>query len=248
MVNSITPKLAEVCGIHAGDGYLRIRNGVEIDISGSIEEEEYYNYHVIPLFENLFRIKIKGRHFQPRNTYGFRIHNRNVANSLVKLGFPNGNKTSIVKIPEQILNSNYNLFIKRFLRGYFDTDGCLYFSNKNYRFKNKHSYPIIIFTTVSKNLANGLELIFKRLNLKFFKCVKLRKEKNWNDAIIFRLSGEKNLNLFMKEVGIKNPSKLSRYLIWKKFGFCPSKTTYQQRKNILSEKLDPNSFYEPVGI
>jgi len=248
MINTKDAKIAEISGIHAGDGYLRIRASKhEVDISGNIEEKDYYDNHVIPLFNDLFKIRIKGKFFQPRNTYGFRIHNRNVANLLIDLGFPNGYKTTKVKIPEQILNSDNKSLIKRFLRGYFDTDGGLIFSKKPYKFKsNKHYYPIIIFTTVSKNLVRNLEIIFKKLNLKFCKYIDIRKEKNWNDETIFRFSGIKNLNFFINKIGIKNPSKYSRYLIWKKFGFCPPNTTYQQRKDILSGKLDPNSFYEPI--
>jgi len=243
---SVSEKIAEISGIHAGDGYLRIRSGVEVDASGNIEEKEYYDNHVIPLFNSLFNTDIKGRFFQPRNTYGFRTHNRQIANLLIDLGFPNGKKTDIVRIPLQILNYNNENFIKRFLRGYFDTDGCLYFSNKHYKFKNKHSYPVISFTTVSKSLADDLDLIFKRLNLKFSKYLKKVKEKNWNNKTTFYFYGIKNLNKFINEIGIKNPSKYSKYLIWKKFGFCPPNISYQKRKDILSGKLDPNSFYGPI--
>ena len=42
----------------------------------------------------------------------------------------------------------------------------------------------------------------------------------------------------MKLIGIKNPVKLTRYLVWKKFGFCPPHTNLQQRKDILNGKLN----------
>ena len=36
----ISPELAEICGIHAGDGYLRGKDHrKELDISGNIEEK-----------------------------------------------------------------------------------------------------------------------------------------------------------------------------------------------------------------
>ena len=64
--------LAELCGIHAGDGYLRNHGRrVELDISGSLEEKVYYDDHVIPLVSKLFGIKIQGREFKSRKTYGF---------------------------------------------------------------------------------------------------------------------------------------------------------------------------------
>lgn len=63
--------LAEIAGIHAGDGYLR-NDGMrrEWDIRGSVDEKEYYDKHVIPLFNHVFDLDIKGRFFLPRNTYG----------------------------------------------------------------------------------------------------------------------------------------------------------------------------------
>jgi len=41
----------------------------------------------------------------------------------------------------------------------------------------------------------------------------------------------------MKIVGSKNPVKLSRYLVWKKFGYCPTGLTLKQRENLLKDKL-----------
>lgn len=65
MIN-MSPELAEICGIHAGDGYLRFRerNKGEVDISGHIEEKGYYDDHVILLFNKVFGLNIKGRFFQ----------------------------------------------------------------------------------------------------------------------------------------------------------------------------------------
>ena len=49
------------------------------------------------------------------------------------------------------------------------------------------------------------------------------------------------MSTWMKLIGTKNLVKLSRYLVWKKFRFCPPHTTLQQREDILNEKLDINS-------
>ena len=56
----ITQELAEICGIHAGDGYLRIRGGkIELDLTGHVEEKEYYDEHVVLLFNRLFGLNLK---------------------------------------------------------------------------------------------------------------------------------------------------------------------------------------------
>ena len=43
MMISMFPELSEICGIHAGDGYMRLkgRGGGEVDISGHLEEKDY---------------------------------------------------------------------------------------------------------------------------------------------------------------------------------------------------------------
>ena len=43
----------------------------------------------------------------------------------------------------------------------------------------------------------------------------------------------------MELVGIKNNVKLSRYSVWKKFGFCPSRLSLKQREDVLNGKIDP---------
>jgi len=241
----LTPELAEICGIHAGDGYLRMRkqNKGEIDISGHLEEKDYYYNHVIPLFNKVFNLNIKGRYFS-RGSYGFVIYNKKVAQLLNELGFPFGNKSKIVEVPKQILESNEKILYTRFLRGLFDTDGCLYFQNrktgKNYtEFKRKHNYyPIISLTSVSKLLMESIGFMLKELGLKHFAYG--HQPKNLRDSYryVIIISGVKRLQRWMELIGIKNSVKLTRYLVWKKFGFCPPHTSLEQRKDLLKDKLN----------
>ena len=42
----------------------------------------------------------------------------------------------------------------------------------------------------------------------------------------------------MDIIGMKNSVKFSRYLVWEKFGFCPTNMTLKQREDILNGKLD----------
>jgi len=119
----IDNSIAEICGIHAGDGYLR-NDGrrAEWDISGSIDETGYYNKQIIPLFNSAFNLEIKGRFFPGRNTYGFVIRDKKIIRFAHEvLGFPYGNKSLKVEVPKFILENKK--LIPSFLRGYFDTDG-----------------------------------------------------------------------------------------------------------------------------
>ncbi len=242
--------LAEICGIHAGDGYLRHnKKSKEIEISGHPEEKEYYDNHVIPLFNNFFNVKIKGKYFLSKGTYGFHLRNKKVTKFMINQGFPSGKKTLTVKIPNFILENKK--LKESFLRGYFDTDGCLTFNKKygpyNNKFsKKRHVYPRLHFSTVSKNLANDLKKVFQTLNKKYVYYTYKPKKITENLKHKFDLNGIPHITSWMKEIGIKNPTKHSRYQIWKKFKYCPTNTSYTQRLKILNNTLNPEDLYKDL--
>lgn len=224
---------AEVCGIHTGDGYLR-NDGkrIELEVGGNInEEKKYYDSYVIPLFKRTLGINIKGKFFKSKGTYGFVIREKDIIELFNKVGFPYGKKESKVKVPELIISSNSTEVTAAFLRGYFDADGSLSFDKK----VKKHNYPRIMLGTVSKELFTDLKKMLKSLKFKF--STDKIKSKNVNERIRYRIwiYGKENLEKWMKIVGSKNSSKFSRYLIWKKFGFCPPKTSYVDRINMLKQ-------------
>lgn len=244
----MSPELAEICGIHAGDGYFRIRQiwKTEIDISGHLEEQGYYDNHVVPLFNKVFNLKLKGRFFS-RGTYGFVIHNIKIGKLFNSLGFPSGKKSKIVKVPELILKSKNKTLYAKFLRGLLDTDGHIGFRNrrtiKNHSFfkRNYNYYPIIQITTISEVLSDNVCFMLNELGIKHF--VYSYQPKNIRDSYkyVIVMSGVERLSKWMNLIGSKNPVKLSRYLVWKKHGHCPTNLTLQQRENILNGKLDINN-------
>ena len=239
----LTPELAEICGIHAGDGYLRIRerNKGEVDISGNLEEQEYYDKHVVPLFNKVFKLQIQGRTFS-RGTYGFVSYKRKVRELLFQLGFPAGKKSLNVKVPKVILESKNIIFYFRFLRGLLDTDGHIGFkrrtSGKYCEFKMTHHYPTIVLSTISLELSKDVGFMLDFIGIKYFVYCHKSKKVNENLRYAIVMNGVERLEKWMRLIGSKNSVKLSRYLVWKRFGFCPTNITLQQRKDILSGKLN----------
>lgn len=232
--------LAEVCGIHAGDGYLRNDNEgrVELDISGGFEEEPYYENHVIPLFSRVFRIKIEGRFFPHRRTYGFVIRNKKIVEKMHELGFPYGAKSKIVRVPKFIMESKNKKIKYAFLRGLFDTDGCLSFERRKGTLEgicttNCNWYPKLNVSTVSNNLFVDLKTVLNDLKIQHNANITKTKPKNWGNRYEIWMRGRVLLKEWMQRIGVKNYSKLSRYEIWKKFGHCPPKTTLPERLSIL---------------
>jgi intein/homing endonuclease len=239
--------IAELCGIHAGDGYLR-NDGkrIEWDVSGSVEEKEYYDEHVIPILNKTFDLDVNGRFFPCRNTYGFVVRDKEVVKKIHSLGFPYGNKTLTVKIPNFILNSNKR--IKAFfLRGVFDTDGCLTFDRKGKIYKeNYHIFPRVFFSTVSKYLFLDIQKLLKDLSISY--SIQIYEPKRKNESTRFRvwLLGSNALD-YIDKVGSKNNIKLSRYSVWLKYGICPPNTSYKQRIEMMKGTLNPKVFYGPVA-
>lgn len=245
-----SPDLAEICGIHAGDGYLRNKDYKrELDISGGVDEKEYYDCHVVPLFEKVFNINIKPKFFPQRHTYGFVIRDKEIIEFMHSLGFPYGKKTFIVKVPDFVLDSRSLDIIYRFIRGVFDTDGCLTFGKRaggGYRpeLKIKHYYPVISLSICSEPLCSDVKSLFDKTGFNCRSRIQKTKAKNESDKYQLYLRGVPNLENWINNIGFKNTSKFSRYKIWKKFGFCPTNLTFEQRRQILNNELDPNMFYQ----
>lgn len=241
----LTGDLIEAVGIFVGDGYLRYHgNRKELDISGSYNEKGYYDNHVIPLFEKIFSIKIIGRYFPSRKTYGFVIRKKEIINVFKELGFPSGSKGTTVHLyPKIFTYCKKNPYAAaRFLRGYFDTDGCLTFMKKNQ--KRYHHYPRLIFTSISQELIKQTKELIKIFGIGFYGSIREFPNKGeWNTQHRIFVCGKEKLLCFMKNIGSKNPTKNSRYLIWKIYGFCPTNITFDQRINIIHGKLDIHSFY-----
>ena len=244
----ISPELAEICGIHAGDGYLRGPNKrAELDISGGLEEKEYYDIHVVPLFAKTFGIELKAREFPSRRTYGFVIRDKAVIAKMHSLGFPYGKKTLTVKVPEQVLRSKNLDVIYGFLRGLFDTDGTLSFRKRggagyNEVLKKRHTYPLIRLRVCSKNLRDGVGQLLMRTGFQFTFSHHKSNGQN-NESFGLALDGDMNAFLWMYNLGFKNPLKANRFLIWKKHGFNPPWLTFKQEKEILDGKTNPHDYY-----
>jgi len=246
----MTPDLAEICGIHAGDGYLRSRNNTnfELDISGNIDEKEYYDNHVATLFERVFKIKVKPRFFPYRNTYGILICKKQICEFIHSLGFPYGKKTLTVGVPKPILESKDMDVIYGFIRGVFDTDGTISFKKrggsgyKDY-LKKRHTYPTIKLAVCSKNLRDGVGKLLMQTGFQFA-FFHQEKRRSDNEAFGLALDGDQNAILWVYNIGFKNPVKANRFLIWKKYGFNPPLLTLEQQKEILSGKINPHDYYE----
>lgn len=244
----LTAQLAEFLGMHAGDGHLRIGKRYEFEMSGDVEEKEYYDKHVLPLINKLFSLQLHARHMHSKGTYGLSTSERKIVHTLVEAGFPKGAKSTTFSVPQEVLQ-HQNQEIKRgFLRGVIDTDGCVRFDKNTEaidKFKNTfHWYPRIIHSTVSHTFHQGLKQLLQQEGYIFSSYNRQPKIPTENRKHFIQISGILQCKKWFKDIGLNNPVKLTKYQIWALHGFCPTKTTLQERRKILKGEVNPYTYYD----
>lgn len=244
----LTPSLAEIVGVILGDGHIafgkKYKNSVSytLFISGSASEDtDYYKDSFNPMFFNLFNKPLRIS-FNRNNELIVRLYSKSITKFFVNLGIGSGRKVDNNYIPEIILNSD-NEIKSSFLRGVFDTDGSISFKKDYWE---KHSHPIIKVAMKSDRFISQLKNLLENLNFKviFYKEDYFDKRFFKNSVrYTIELAGKKNLKNFLSLIDFRNPRHLTKVAIWKKFGFCPPKTTLEQRKNILNGSLNISEVY-----
>ena len=92
-------------------------------------------------------------------------------------------------------------------------------------------------------MIKDLSYMLKKLNINHTVNVTKTKKSNLADIHAIEIRGPARIEGYMNNVGFNNPAQHSKYLVWKKFGFCPVRSSIKQRKLILQNNLNPYSFY-----
>ena len=215
----VTPEIAELLGAHSGDGTLYWTTwSIVWELRGELTEKGYYFNNICPLIKSIFDIEIKSkfRSGGANGVWGVQTSKKEITNFFLQYGFTPGTKTYTVTVPDYIFSSSIE--IKRaFVRGLFDTDGCLRFGRINK--DTLHTYPRIEFGFASVDLRDSLNLLLRELGFRLF---------IWDDRTYSKLcvSGEKMLVKWIDEIKPKNPKHLKKYEFWKENGFYKPKNKH----------------------
>ncbi len=202
---------AELIGIHTGDGSLYKTTWSKVwEVRGALNENDYYDNHIVPLLQNIFNseFKAKFRSGGAHGCYGIQTGKSAVTNFFIEKGFKVGSKILTGRIPESIVKSSNNCKLA-FLRGLFDTDGCIRFDRAN---KQKlHTYPRIEFCFASELLRDDLETLVSSLG---YRCY------TWGKKY-FKLciSGKEQAKKWFSDVKPTNKKHLNRFGFWLKRGY-----------------------------
>jgi hypothetical protein len=227
--------LAELLGIHIGDGCLSENKRYSMYYLGGdiTEEKEYHDTWVSHLLNKLMKElkkeKVRYKEYKSTSVYGCYIFDKEIVNFFKKKGIVSGTKINQT-IPQFINNKRLT---KRFIRGLFDTDGNIYF-DKNRSCKNpKNNVPIIKLGTTSEKLCNDVFNCLKDLGF----CPRLKKpykgKKDKNIVYTLLIYRKDDIVRYLNEIGFKNSKHHTKWLVFKKQGFLPPRTTLNQRKAFL---------------
>ena len=211
--SKITVDLAYLCGVFAGDGSMNFRaSKFEYSlkcVGNPKDEKEFYRSVLSPLMKRVFGVTLKLKYHDKRTTYGFTVYSKNLVKYLVSLGLPLGKKFDSLQIHKCCSVNSLSI---PFVRGLFDTDGCISFKK---RYRNYPYYPVISFSSKSSSFTKEVVSILKHLD---FRVVELydyilydkRIAKGFTKISKIELNGQSNLDLWMKLIGFSNPKHLEK--------------------------------------
>ncbi len=243
-------KVAELCGAVIGDGWIQSNERGFFLAGDPNEDREYYDNYIANLVSQIL-FKVKPRHFPYWSVYGISLYKRDSIKKLLEWGLPKGKKVDSAEIPKWIINSNKSI-IYSFIRGLFDTDGNISCQKDYTKYADEfnstyHTKARLRFTTISKKLADQIFELLKKLHFRTVKRIlkrgHIQNNRKNNDVYIIEINELKSIHQFFGNLWPSNPKHITKYQVWKKFGFCPPYTTIKQRKDILKNKLNPYNLY-----
>ena len=218
----MSEKFAYFLGLLLGDGSVGSIGRPSIYLIGDlVEERGFYDYYLIPLIRNLFKISLYSYVRKGKSAYAIHFKSRRLVEYLVsQLDFPSEGVQKYLPRPVTSFPEGIKL---AFIRGLFDADGSIVFSRKTYQ---AYKYPTVEIKTVSHRLGISIRQILIAAG---FRSSLNKSAESW----IVRVNGEEMLELWMSKIGSRNVKHLTKYLVWNKKGACPPKTKVRQRMNML---------------
>ena len=209
----LNEKTAELIGMHIGDGTLyRTSPTLVWELRGGLDEKEYYYKIVKPLLESIFGLPFepKFRSGGKNGCFGIQTSKKEVTSFFLEVGFSPGTKTYTVRVPEYIFGAS-TLIRLSFVRGLFDTDGCISFYRPNN--KSLATYPRVELSSASEQLRNDLFSLLSNLGFRAFVWGNLKR-----GEYKICLAGKEQVERWFSLVKPHNAKHLNKFKFWKEQG------------------------------
>ena len=200
MKPKLTPELAEIVGIMFGDGYMKNKHNHAhvIRIFGNLSKDRVYMHYIKRMFIRNFNIVPKLSEYPKKNYLELYVYSKELVDYFHRfLLIPLSPKTNL-SIPEYIKEDEQLLI--SFIRGLFDTDGCVthQIDRKNGR---KYYYVLIKISAKSESFTREIVTSLKKLGIKSFCCEKIWRGNKGYDVVV----RHKNTISFFELIGSNNP-------------------------------------------
>ncbi|MDD9953272.1 MAG: hypothetical protein OXR66_02975 [Candidatus Woesearchaeota archaeon] len=188
----ITPDIAEIVGIHFGDGCMqkdyRQTYKVSYALGTRMLRERKYIEYVKIIFKKTFGFDIRTYVCKNKNAVILYFFSKNLCYYFnKKLKIPFSPKNDLI-IPQYILENEE--FLCRFLKGLFDTDGCF----TKQRCLGKYVYDLAKISIKSRVFAEQIKESLSLLGMRSYIC---SKKKGGYDVTMRR---KESFKLFVEKV------------------------------------------------
>jgi hypothetical protein len=236
----LSPDLAAETGIHMGDGGLSIKRGrphgsYQYEVTGhALEDQLYLIGTVMPTVSAAYGLQRPGFYINPEQTWiSLRYQSKDVA--LFKheiLGLPNGRKKDL-SIPASIRMDPH--LMRHLARELLATDGVLGFYNAGR--SSRHKYPRI---QIKLKACPAIEQLahFLRVELNIHVTCRynlgIHLGRGTSLQQILQVNRSEDIDTWRREIGLSNPSHMSRMMIFESLGECIPRTSIVDRLSFLA--------------
>lgn len=196
----MSPELAEFVGIMFGDGSLFIdkKYSYRISVHLNLIKDYEYSKHVRRMFFNIFNKELVEDRYEYKSSLDLRTYSKQILFFLHTTLNVHIGKKQLTSIPICITSDKKYLIC--FLRGLFDTDGCVVISKRN------KSRPITLkictaHNKFAKSIHNSLNVLCIKSN------IYSKTDKYGNKGYDISITGINALN-FVDLIGSNNPRNL----------------------------------------
>ncbi|MFH1710934.1 MAG: LAGLIDADG family homing endonuclease [Nanoarchaeota archaeon] len=203
--------LAEFFGILTGDGYINVyrKSDYVIEIAGNkLKDKEYLIGYVTNLSKELFNAQPRYLEKAKQNSVYLRIRSKAIFYFILNNGFKKGKKGRI-RAPLWIRSKD--IFMNRFVRGLFDTDGCISLKNKRGK-----KYPVVSITSKSDLLLGDVKRYLDLKRISSYITRYMHKKRNYKHEVItyqLQVNGFKNMDNWFGLIGSSNVRNLNKYAL-----------------------------------
>jgi intein/homing endonuclease len=208
--NSITTQVdaetAELLGALAGDGFIGNygdrKQQFMIQFTGHSETDKYYFNRLERIIKKKFP-SINPTYRTKNRTLRLNMYSKEFFAYLVdNFDFPVGKKKDDLRIPSQIKKDDK--LVRLFIRGLFDTDGCLYFDKRD---SYKKPYPRIILEITSHKLFKE---VYDYLDQHFTVTRKKKIRRSRFEIYCLEIYGHRQLQKWLEIIGFSNMKHLGK--------------------------------------